>query len=187
MTGIWNIIEKVHFGVFWPNLGKTIIFPKNPDLSIFYLYRLPTSCKVSEKKIKRFTCNNHLKNPAIWLAESFKPKNSRTRIFLDMWMVLPDFLQYEAHFRIFSAKSNDWNLKYNWKGPFFGYFGPIWAKPEFSPKIRICHFFTFTDFQLHAKFQKKRSNGSPVITIWKILQSDWPRASSPKSWEPEFS
>ena len=73
------------------------------------------------------------------------------------------------------------------KGPFLGHFCPIWAKREFSPKIWLTHFFTFMDFYLHAKFQKKISNGSPVMTIWRILQSDWSRASSPKTREPEFS
>ena len=56
---------------------------------------------------------------------AFDPYNSRTRIFLDMWMVLSDFLQYGAHFRTFSAKSNEGNLKYIRKGPFLSYFGPF--------------------------------------------------------------
>ena len=125
ITGIWNIYKRAIFGPFLPNLGKTRIFPKNLAHSLFHLYGLLTSCKVSEKNIKRFTSNDHLKNPAIWLVESFEPKNSRTRVFLDMWMVLSDFLQYGAHFRIFSAKTNDRILKYNQKGPFLGYFGPF--------------------------------------------------------------
>ena len=60
-----------------------------------------------------FTSNDHLKNPAIWLVKSFKPTNSRTRFFLDMWMVTSNFLQYGAHFRTFSAKTNGSILKYN--------------------------------------------------------------------------
>ena len=45
-------------------------------------------------------------------------------------MVLSDFLQYGAHFRTFSPKSNEGNLKYIRKGPFelfwtlFTQFGP---------------------------------------------------------------
>ena len=48
VKGIWNVIEKVQFGPFLPNLGKTGIFPWNLATSIFYLYGLLTSCKVSE-------------------------------------------------------------------------------------------------------------------------------------------
>ena len=113
------------FGPFLPNLGKTGIFPQNLAHSHFHPYGLLTSCKVSEKNIKRFTSNDHLKNPAIWLVESFEPKNSRTRFFLDIRMVLSDLLQYGAHFRRFSAKTNDRILKYNQKGPFLDHFGPF--------------------------------------------------------------
>ena len=38
-------------------------------------------------------------------------------------MVSSDVLQYGAHFRTFSAKTNDGNLKYNRKDPFLDHFG----------------------------------------------------------------
>ena len=112
---------------------------KTQSQKYYNLSGLLTSCKVSEKNIKWFTSNNHLKNPAIWLGKSFNPKKSRTRIFLDMWMVLSDSLQYGAHFRTFSAKSNEGNLKYNRKGPFLGnfrHFLPNLGKMRIFPKKR---------------------------------------------------
>ena len=140
-----SYIKRSIFGSFLPNLGKTGIFPKNLAHSLFHLYGLLSSCKISEKNIKRFTSNNHLKNPAIWLVKSFKLENSRTRIFLDMWMVSSDFLHYGAHFRTFSAKTNDRILKYNQKGQFLDHFGNFWPKQEFSRKIGLCHFFCIMD------------------------------------------
>ena len=56
-----------------------------------------------------------------------------------MRMVSSDFLQYGAHFRTFSAKTNDRILKYNQKGPFVGHFGhflPNLGQTRIFPKNR---------------------------------------------------
>ena len=178
MTGIWNIIEKSNFGPFWPNLGKTRISPQNLALSLFYLYGLLTTCKVSEK------ISNSSPVITTWRIKwsdwprAYKPKNSR-RMFLDMWMVLSDFLQYGGHFRTFSAKSNDRNLKCNRKGPFLGHFCPILGKTGISPQNLAHTLFHLYGLLTSCKVSEKISNSSPVMTIWRILQSDWPRATKP--------
>ena len=158
MTEIWNIYKRSIFGPFLPNLGKTKIFPKNPAHSLFHLYGLLTSCKVSEKNIERFTGNGHLKNPAIWLVESFEPKNLRTRFFLDTWMVLSDFLQYGAHFRTFSAKTNDRIMKYNQRRLFldhFGHFLPNLGQTRIFPKnwalSLFCVYWPLTSYKKSKK------------------------------------
>ena len=73
-----------HFGHFLPNLGQTRILPKTPALSLFYVYYPLTSCKKSSKTAERFRRYSNLKNRTIWLAESFRPYNLRTRFFPDM-------------------------------------------------------------------------------------------------------
>jgi hypothetical protein len=123
--GIWNIYKRSILGPFFPHLGKTGIFPKHLARSLFHLYGHLTSCKVSEENIKRFTSNDHLRNPALRLVESFVPKNSRTRFFLDMWMVSSDFLQYGTYFRTFSAKTNRMNFKYIQRSIFWTILGPF--------------------------------------------------------------
>jgi len=134
-TGIWNIYKRAIFKPFLPNLGKTIIFLKNLPYSRFHLYGLLTSCKVLEKNIKRFTSNDYLKNPAIWLVGSFEPKYLRTRFFPDMKLVLSDVVLFGLSSDTKWAKTNDQILKYFWKTPILGHFGP------FLPKLGQTRFF----------------------------------------------
>ena len=89
----WKCPFLGDLGPFCPIWAKREFSQEN-WLSLFYLYGLLTSCKVSEKNIKRFTSNDHLKNPAIWLVESFEPKNSRTRFFPDMGLVPSDVVPF---------------------------------------------------------------------------------------------
>ena len=101
-------------------------------------------------------------------------------IFVDNQMVSSHYQPYEVHFRTFSAKSNDRNLKYNRKGPFwaiFAQFGQNRNFPQKSDSITFEPLWTCNFMQ----FQKKILNGSPVISIWLIEWSDWPRASKPKN------
>ena len=88
-------------------------------------------------------------------------------------MVSSHYQPYEVHFWTFSAKSNDSNLKYNRKGQF----GQNLNFPQKSDSITFEPLCTSNFMQ----FQKKILNGSPVISIWLIEWSDWPRASKPKN------
>ena len=157
----FEIYTKGPFWAIFTQFGQNKNFHQR-SVSLTFSPLWTSNSKVSEKNIKQFTSNDHLKNPVIWLVESFAPKNSRTRFFLDMSMVFSDFLQYGAHFRTFAAKANDQIMKYT-KRPFL----PL-------DKTRIF-LKNLVDSLFH------------LYVLWRILQSHWSRASSLKTREPYFS
>ena len=61
--------------------------------------------------------------------------------------------------------------------------GQIW----FFSKNSLHHLKRVMVFYLYAKKNKKRSNGSKDISIWRIELSDWSRGQMPISREPDFS
>ena len=79
-------------------------------------------------------------------------------------MILSDFLQYGAHFRKFSAKSNEGNLKYNRKGPFLGYFGPFLpnlGKMRIFPKNRALSLLSLYESLTSCKRPEKTNEPIP--------------------------
>ena len=67
------------------------------------------------------------------------------------------------------------------------YFCPFQGQISIFPEKWHHHLKRLMVFYLYAKNNKKRLNGSKDIVIWKIEQSDWPRAFMNKSREWEFS
>ena len=160
-------------------MGKTAIYPRNWVVSLFYLYAIITSCKVSNKNMKWFTSKYHLKNPASWLAEVFslfKLQNTNFPRHVDgviwyptIWSIFQDiFSQMKwQQFEIWSKRSIFWAI-----------LSQLGQNGNFPPKSGSVTFLHLWSYNFMQSF-RKMSNDSPVITITRTLKSDWPRDFHP--------